>query len=54
MSFSIPNLDKISKDNPYAGEALQKVQKYVNENTTQAAGNKQAAPPKSISNPSGT
>ena len=42
--LNIPNLDRITKANPHLGEALQKMQAYVNANTTPAAGNNQPAP----------
>lgn len=53
MAFQIPNLDKISKEDPKLGEALQKVQVYVGQNVTTATGNKQT-PPSGFVNPSGT
>lgn len=42
--LNIPNLDKIIKESPKLGEALQKIHDYVNANTAPAAGNLQAAP----------
>ena len=40
MALNIPNLDKEQKTDPKLGEGLQKIQTYVNANTTVAAGNK--------------
>jgi hypothetical protein len=42
--ISIPNLDAITKADVKTGEALAKVQQYINANTTVTTGNKQAAP----------
>jgi hypothetical protein len=50
VAFTVPNLDKIQKDDPKLGEALQKIQKTINQNTNQAPGNRQA-PPIGIVNP---
>jgi len=48
--ISIPNLDAITKTDVRTGEALLKVQTYINTNTTPSAGNKTPAP--SFVNPS--
>lgn len=42
--LSVPNLDEIIKRDPKLGEAVTKIQTYVNANTSPAAGNKQSAP----------
>lgn len=44
MALTIPNLDKIHKENPKLGEALQKEQTYINKNVPTAAGNKITPP----------
>lgn len=51
MAFTTPNLDQIQKQDPKFGEALQKIQKVINQNTTQASGNR-LAPPSGFVNPS--
>ena len=51
MAITIPNLDRIQKEDPKLGEALSKVRDYVNTNVTPAAGNKKAAPPATVPNP---
>jgi hypothetical protein len=45
MAITIPNLDRIQKLDPKAGEALQKVQNYLKLNVSPAAGNRTPAPP---------
>ena len=45
MALTIPNLDRVTKDDPLTGEALVKVQQYVNQNVTPVAGNKVPPPP---------
>lgn len=45
MALTIPNLDRVQKADPKLGEALQKVQKYINQNTTPATGNRKPKPP---------
>ncbi len=45
MAVTIPNLDKIQKQDPKMGEALKKVQTYLNENVTPAPGNRTPVPP---------
>ncbi len=42
--ISIPNLDAITKSDVKTGEALAKVQTYINANVAPAAGNKTPAP----------
>jgi hypothetical protein len=44
MAITIPNLDRIQKQAPPLGEALQKIQVYVNNNVSPATGNKVTAP----------
>jgi hypothetical protein len=53
MSLNIPNIDRISKDDPKLGEALAKVQTYTNANVSQTAGNRVAPPPTNPGNPQG-
>lgn len=45
MAVTLPNLDKVQKADPKLGEALQRIQKYVNLNTTPAGGNRTPRPP---------
>lgn len=45
MALTIPNLDKIQKADPKLGEALKRVQNYVDLNVTPAGGNRKAPPP---------
>lgn len=45
MALQIPNLDRISKENPKLAEALLKVQQYTNTNVTPVNGNKIPPPP---------
>jgi hypothetical protein len=45
MALQIPNLDRISKDNPRLAEALLKIQQYTNSNVSPVAGNKLMPPP---------
>lgn len=45
MAVTLPNLDRIQKADPKLGEALKRVQTYVNLNTTQAPGNRVPEPP---------
>jgi hypothetical protein len=45
LALQIPNLDRISKDNPKLAEALLKIQQYSNFNVSPVAGNKVAPPP---------
>ncbi len=45
MAFTIPNLDRTQKADPKLGEALQRIQKYVNLNTTPTPGNRVPKPP---------
>lgn len=49
MALNIPNLDRISKENPKLGEALLRVQNFTNTNLTPAAGNN--VPPPTFVNP---
>jgi hypothetical protein len=52
MSLNVPNLDQITHDNPRLGETLKNVQTFVNNNiATPVKGNRRAAPPKSLANP---
>lgn len=44
MALTIPNLDRIQKENPKLGEALQKEQTFINNNVAVVPGNRQAAP----------
>jgi hypothetical protein len=44
MSLNLPNLDREQKKEPPLGEALQKVQTYVNANVAVVVGNKVAPP----------
>lgn len=53
MALTIPNVDRLSKDNPKLGEALKKVQDYTNQNVTPAGGNRIAPPPTNPANPQG-
>ena len=43
-NLNIPNLEQVSKKDPKLGEALKKVQTYINANVTPTPGNKQTAP----------
>ena len=45
MAFTIPNLDKLQKQDPKLGEALQKIQNVTNLNVAPAAGNRVPKPP---------
>ena len=45
MALTIPNLDKLQKQDPKLGEALQKLQNYSNLNITPAPGNRTPRPP---------
>jgi len=45
MAVTIPNLDRIQKIDPKLGEAVQKIQNYVNLNVTPAPGNRTPLPP---------
>jgi hypothetical protein len=49
VALIIPNIDRISKDNPRLGEALLKVQQYTNQNVPAVAGN--AVSPPTFVNP---
>lgn len=53
MALNIPNLDRITKDDVKTGEALVKVQQYVNQNVTPAAGNRTPVPPIDPTRPPG-
>lgn len=45
MAVTIPNLDKIQKDDPKAGEAFKRIKDYLNLNLPQAPGNRVPSPP---------
>jgi hypothetical protein len=45
MALTVPNLDRTQKADPKLGEAIQRIQKYVNLNTSQAPGNRVPKPP---------
>lgn len=44
MSLTLPNIDRIAKDNPRLAETLLKVQQFTNQNVAITPGNKVAAP----------
>lgn len=44
MSLTVPNLDRIAKESPKLGEAIQKVQQYANQNVTPVSGNRLSPP----------
>lgn len=44
MALTIPNLDKIIKQDPKLGEALTKVQVYENQNVPVVPGNRRQPP----------
>jgi hypothetical protein len=45
MAISIPNLDKIQKQDPKLGEAFSNIRKYINFNVAPAQGNRTPPPP---------
>lgn len=45
MALQIPNQDRLTKENPKLGEALRKVEIYVNQNVPPIAGNRTPKPP---------
>lgn len=45
MALIVPNLDRLTKESPKMGEALKRIQTYVNLNTTVAPGNRLSPPP---------
>ena len=51
MPLGIPNLDRISKDEPKVGEALKKVQDYTNTVAPVASGNAVQSPPSTSTPP---
>jgi hypothetical protein len=53
VALTVPNLDRIAKDNPKLGELAKKVQDYVNANVTPVAGNRVPAPPIDPTRPPG-
>jgi hypothetical protein len=44
LALKVPNIQDIEKRDPKTGEALKKIEAFVNLNVTPAAGNKVAAP----------
>lgn len=50
MALNIPNLDRITKDDPKLGEALVKTQQYVNQNVVLVPGNRVPKPPVNATN----
>jgi hypothetical protein len=44
MAVNLPNLDREQKQNPPLGEALQKMQTYINSNVAVVPGNKVPPP----------
>jgi hypothetical protein len=51
MSLNVPNLDQITHESPRLGETLKTVQTFINNNVAPVKGNRRAAPPKSLANP---
>lgn len=44
MALTIPNVDRITKENPKLGEALLKEQDYINKNSPVVPGNRKQPP----------
>lgn len=43
--LNVPNLDRLTREDPHLGEALKKLQDYVTQNVTPVTGNRVAVPP---------
>jgi hypothetical protein len=53
MALSVPNLDRLEKENPKLAETIRKIQNYINANVTPVAGNRVNPPPTNPVNPPG-
>ena len=49
MALTVPNLDRISKENPKLGEALRTIEVFTNINVVPAPGNRQGQLPGFVS-----